>query len=149
MRGLAARLGQELKPAAPTLLKPLVAGVARESSAPVKRAYAAAAAAVVARCCGDKRRDKCFSDAVASYGAVEVQLQPWRPGGAAAAAAAPMAVDEASGGGEDASRQAGGLLLCELLRESSGTFNAYAVQVGTGWTGYAWFCCCAWSRVCR
>uniref|UniRef100_A0A383W0E2 Proteasome adapter and scaffold protein ECM29 HEAT-repeat domain-containing protein n=1 Tax=Tetradesmus obliquus TaxID=3088 RepID=A0A383W0E2_TETOB len=131
MRGLAARLGQELKPAAPTLLKPLVAGVAREPSAPVKCAYAAAAAAVAARCCGDKRRDKFVSDAVASYGAVEVQLQPWRPGGgaaAAAAAAAPMAVDEPSGGGEDAARQAGGLLLRELLRESSDTFNAYAAQ---------------------
>ncbi|WIA23756.1 hypothetical protein OEZ85_000433 [Tetradesmus obliquus] len=131
MRGLAARLGQQLKPAAPTLLKPLVAGVAREPSAPVKRAYAAAAAAVAARCCGDKRRDKFVADAVASYGAVEVQLQPWRPGGdaAAAAAAAPMAVDEPSGGGEDAARQAGGLLLRELLRESSDTFNAYAAQV--------------------
>ena len=128
MRGLATRLGQELKPAAPTLLKPLMTGVARESSAPVKRAYAAAAAAVAARCCGDKRRDKFVSDAVASYGAVEVQLQPWRPGGDAAAAAASMAVDEPSGGGEDAARQAGGLLLRELLKESSDTFNAYAAQ---------------------
>jgi hypothetical protein len=130
IRGLASRLGQELRPAAPTLLKPLVSGVARESSAPVKRAYAAAAAALAARCCSDKRRDKFVSDAVASYGATEVEVQPWRPGDAAAAApAAPMAVDEPSGGGEDAARQAGGLLLRELLKESSDVFNTYASQV--------------------
>jgi hypothetical protein len=40
-----------------------------------------------------------------------------------------MAVDEPSGGGEDASRQAGGLLLRELLKESSDVFNTYASQV--------------------
>ncbi|KAF6252864.1 armadillo-type protein [Scenedesmus sp. NREL 46B-D3] len=130
IRGLAGRLRQELRPAAPTLLKPLVSGVAREASAPVKRAYAAAAAALAARCCSDKRRDKYVMDAVASYGAVEVQLQPWRSGdAAAAAAAAPTAVDEPSGGSEDAARQAGGLLLRELLKESSDVFNTYASQV--------------------
>lgn len=131
IRGLAGRLGQDLRAAAPTLLKPLVSGVAREHSAPVKRAYAAAAAALAARCCSDKRRDKFVSDAVASYGAAEVQLQPWRPGEGAAAAAAPMAVDEPASGGEDAARQAGGLLLRELLKESSDVFNTYASQVGT------------------
>jgi hypothetical protein len=140
VRGLASRLGQELRPAAPTLLKPLVSGVARESSAPVKRAYAAAAASLAARCCSDKRRDKFVADAVASYGAAEVQLQPWRAGDAAAAApAAPMAVDEPSGGGDDASRQAGGLLLRELLKESSDTFNSYASQVSGDWSRHVMF----------
>jgi hypothetical protein len=122
--------------------------VGRESSAPVKRAYAAAAAALAARCCSDKRRNKFVSDAVASYGAVEVQLQPWRPGDADTAAAAPMAVDEPSGGGEDAGCQAGGLLLRELLRESSDTFNTYASQVGIIFHICAVSCLNVWAFYC-
>lgn len=132
IRGLAVRLGQELKPGAPALLKSLVNGVCRESSAPVKRAYAAAAAALAVRCVGEKRRDKFVTDSVGYYGATLVPLQPWYPGqpqGGSHAGVAPMVVDDSTNN-EDVVRQAGGLLLRELLRESSDTFNTYASQVG-------------------
>lgn len=145
VKGLAARLGQDLKPAAPTLLKPLVAAVSNESSGQVKKAYAAAAAALAVRCVGDKRQEKFVSDALASYGAAAVPLQPVDTSAAGAAGgggngsqqqqgfAVPMSgVQEAAStasGNDDSARQAGGLLLRELLRESGDTFSKYASQV--------------------
>lgn len=94
----------------------------------VKRAYAGAAAALVVRCVGDKRRDKFVSDAVALYGAVAISMSPWHPGDPAPAAAA-MSVDEPGGSADETARQSGGLLLRELLKDSSDTFNKYASQV--------------------
>lgn len=139
IKGLAARLGPDLKPAAPTLLKPLVAAVTSESSGQVKKAYAAAAAALAVRSVGDKRQEKFVTDAVAAYGAVAVPLeavaiaanggqqQQQQPSGGGVA---PMTgVESSSSGGDDSSRQAGGLLLRELLRESGDTFSKYASQV--------------------
>jgi hypothetical protein len=135
IKGLAARLGQDLKPAAPTLLKPLVSAVASEGSGQVKKAYAAAAAALAVRCVGDKRQEKFITDALAAYGAIPVELQPvdvatgvQRQQGSAVEAA-PMTGVQSSSGGDDSSRQAGGLLLRELLRESADTFAKYASQV--------------------
>jgi hypothetical protein len=149
IKGLATRLGQELKPAAPALLKPLTAAVSSESSGQVKKAYAAAAAAIAVRCVGDKRQEKFVTDALAAYGVVAVPLAPVDLAAAAAAAAGgqdqqhqhqqgaadsttPMTGVESSKGGDDSSRQAGGLLLRELLRESGDTFALYASQVGGG-----------------
>eukprot|EP00878_Enallax_costatus_P009355 GHUV01009777.1.p1 GENE.GHUV01009777.1~~GHUV01009777.1.p1 ORF type:complete len:703 (+),score=264.85 GHUV01009777.1:111-2219(+) len=128
IRSLATRLGQDLKPAAPALLKALLAAVTSESSMQVKRAYAGAAATLMVRCVGDKRKDKFVTDAVASYGAVAISISPWHRGDAAPAAAA-MSVDESSGSAEEASRQSGGLLLRELLKDSNDTFNKYASQI--------------------
>jgi len=141
IKGLAARLGPDLKPAALTLLKPLVAAVTSESSGQVKKAYAAAAAALAVRSVGEKRQEKFVTDAVAAYGAIAVPLeavaiaanggqqqqQQQQPSGGGAS---PMTgVESSSGGGDDSSRQAGGLLLRELLRESGDTFSKYASQV--------------------
>lgn len=128
IKALSTRLGQELKPAAPALLKPLIAAVSAESSMQVKRAYAGAAAALAVRCVGDKRRDKFVADAVAAYGAVSVSIEPYSPGSSSTPGTDSMNVDEATSV-EDGSRQAGGLLLRELLRESSDTFQTYASQV--------------------
>lgn len=57
IRTLTSRLGADLQPAAPPLLKALVAAVTNERSSGVRKAYAAAAAEVVLLT-GEKRRDK-------------------------------------------------------------------------------------------
>lgn len=137
IKGLATRLGPDLRPAAPALLKPLLSAVANESSGQVKKAYAAAAAALAVRCVGDKRQEKFVTDAVAAYGAVPVVVQAVRiePGQQQQQQGVPMSGVESSGGGDDSSRQAGGLLLRELLRESGDTFGKYASQVCAGRAG--------------
>jgi hypothetical protein len=134
IKGLAGRLGADLKPAAPSLLKPLVAAVGSEGSGQVRKAYAAAAASLAVRCVGDKRQEKFVGDAVAAYGALAVDLQPYDHASASAngggePATAMSGVEAASSSSSEASSQAGGLLLRELLRESGDVFAKYASQV--------------------
>ena len=57
IKTLAARLGPDLKPQVPVLLKSLVSAVTNERSSGVRKAYAAAAATVVLLA-SEKRRDK-------------------------------------------------------------------------------------------
>eukprot|EP00775_Hariotina_reticulata_P014281 gene14281-14431_t len=150
IKALAARLRQELKSAdgkaaALPLLKALQAAVAAESSSSVKRAYAAAAAALVVHCVSDKRQEKFITDALDSYGAVVVAVEPVAAGGGSGGGGGgnggggePMSLDDCSSSRDDAVRQAGGLLLRELLRESPDTFARHASQdesstVSTPW----------------
>ena len=100
----------------PQLLKALRSAVANERSAGVRKAYAAAAAAVAARG-GEKRLSKFVADAVASYGAL---------------ATAGDGDDDGGGGGsnaEEGSRLAGALLLRELMRASPDAFARHAADV--------------------
>jgi proteasome component ECM29 len=128
VRSLAGRLGEEGRSAASAMLKPLIAGVRSEPSTAVRRAYAAAAAALAVRCSSERRRERLVQDALASYGAAQLSLPAWVPGGAcgqAVASTAGATPDEAPSA-DTASRLAGGLLLRELLRESSDAFALHA-----------------------
>ncbi|GBF95386.1 hypothetical protein Rsub_07814 [Raphidocelis subcapitata] len=94
----------------PQLLKALRSAVASERSAGVRKAYAAAAAAVASRS-SEKRLSRFIADAVAAYGA---------------------SPDDADGGGsssDEGTRLAGALLLRELMRASPDAFNRHASEV--------------------
>lgn len=129
IRSIAGRLGAELRPMAPSLLKPLLAALPGEGSGAVRRAYASAAACLAVRCAGDKRQARFVADALGWYGAVPVALPRWPGDGAGDGASAAAAADVDEPDRNEARAAAGGLLLRELLRESGDAFAAHASQV--------------------
>ncbi len=97
--------------AVPQLLKALRSAVACEHSSAVRKAYAAAAAAIATHST-KKLLSKFVTDSVGSYGAAAGQG------------------DEAdSGGSDEGQRLAGALLLRELMRASPDAFSRHASEV--------------------